>query len=117
MISSFRKTGFHNFGSILNRKKCLEIQDRISKLRKLDRKIFYSSEKEFNKKGRFSKYSPGTNEHNLLVEKNFDLDFIEQSSKFKKSVSKILGKNYKIMKKSIIRSVPYHVLPNWVKKK
>ena len=88
MISSFRKTGFHNFGSILNRKKCLEIQDRISKLRKLDRKIFYSSEKEFNKKGRFSKYSPGTNEHNLLVEKNFDLDFIEQSSKFKKSVSK-----------------------------
>ena len=117
MIKSFRKTGFHNFGSILNRKKCLELQDKISKLRKLDRKIFYTTEKEFNKNGRFVKYSPGINEHNLLVEKNFNLDFIEKSSQFKKSVSKILGKNYKIMKKSIIRSVPYHVLPNWVRKK
>ena len=53
---------------------------RISNLRKLDKKIFYSSEKEFMKKGRFSKYSPGTNEHNLLVEdKNFNLDFIEKA--------------------------------------
>ena len=118
MINSFRKTGFYNFGSVLNKKKCLEIQKRISNLRKLDKKIFYSSEKEFMKKGRFSKYSPGTNEHNLLVEdKNFNLDFIEKSPRFKKCVSKILGKNYKIMKKSIIRSVPYSILPNWVKKK
>ena len=70
------------------------------------------------KKGRFSKYSPGTNEHNLLVEdQNFNLDFIEKSPRFKKCVSKILGKNYKIMKKSIIRSVPYSILPNWVKRK
>ena len=101
MINSFfRKTGFYNFGSVLNKKKCLEIQKRISNLRKLDKKIFYSSEKEFMKKGRFSKYSPGTNEHNLLVEdKNFNLDFIEKSPRFKKCVSKILGKNYKIMKK------------------
>ena len=36
------------------------------------------------KKGRFSKYSPGTNEHNLLVEdKNFNLDFIEKSPRFR----------------------------------
>ena len=26
MINSFRKTGFYNFGSVLNKKKCLEIQ-------------------------------------------------------------------------------------------
>ena len=36
---------------------------------------------------------------------------------FIKNVEKILGKNYNIFKKTIIRSVPYSILPNWLKNK
>ena len=55
MINSFRKTGFYNFGSVLNKKKCQKFK-RISNLRKLDKKSFIVP-KRILKKGRFSKIS------------------------------------------------------------
>ena len=56
---------------------------------------------------------------NLLVsnELEHDLGFIEKNPKFIKNVSKILGRNYEIIKKSIIRSVPFSMIPKWLTKK
>ena len=118
-LKDFDKKGFFNFGKIINEKKCKNLKKKISKLRKLDKNIFYKTENDFNKHGRYSRYAPGAEDHNLLISKelNENLDFIEKNPKFIKSVEKILGKKYKIFKKTIIRSVPYKILPSWVKKK
>ena len=115
----FEVNGFCNFGKIISPKKCKNLNYKISKLRKLDKNIFYKSEKDFLKKGRYFKYAPGAKEHNLLVseELNQNLDFIEKNPKFVKNVEKILGKKYNIFKKTIIRSVPDDILPRWIKKK
>ena len=85
----------------------------------MHKNIFYETENEFKKKGRYFRFAPGPKDHNLLISKelNFDLSFIENDKKFIKSVKSIMGNNYKIMKKTIIRSVPNSYLPNWVKKK
>ena len=117
--NQFPKLGYFDFGQIINSKECKKLKNRIKKLRRLDKKIFYRSEKEFLKKGRYYRYAPGSSEHNLLISKelNHDLSFIEKSSVFTKNIESIMGKNYKIMKKSIIRSVPHSYLPVWLKKK
>ena len=115
----FEINGFCNFGKIIDSKKCKNLEKRISSLRKLDKNIFYKSEKDFVKKGRYYKYAPGSQNHNLLISKelNQNLDFIEKNPLFIKKIEKILGKKYNIFKKTIIRSVPYSILPNWIKKK
>ena len=46
----FENIGFFNFGKIINTNKCKKLQKKISKLRILDKNIFYKSEKEFKKK-------------------------------------------------------------------
>jgi len=119
MTNNFEKNGFCNFGKIINSKKCKNLQKKISRLRKLDKNIFYKNEKDFKKKGRFYKYAPGAKDHNLLIsdELNYNLDFIEKNPTFVKNVQKVVGKKYNIFKKTIIRSVPFPILPGWVKKK
>ena len=101
-INRFIEDGVINFGSILNKKKCNDLRKLINKHRPCKKKIFYSSFKEFKKKGRFIKYSPGGN-FNALTSLNFNLDFLEKSPNFIKSIQSIMGKDYKILKKTIIR--------------
>lgn len=117
--NKFVELGYCCFKKKLNSEKCKDFSRRISSLRKLNKNIFYSSEAEFKQKGRYYNYSPGVNDHNLLIKPELDtnLDFIEKSKKFISNVEKIMGKNYSIIKKSIIRSVPYNILPAWLKKK
>jgi hypothetical protein len=117
--NKFSELGYCNFKKIFNSQKCKELSKKIFNLRKLNKNIFYSSEAEFKKKGRYYNYSPGVDAHNLLIspDLDFNLDFIERSKNFVANVESIMGKNYSIMKKSIIRSVPYNILPTWLKKK
>ncbi len=109
----FLEDGYFDFGSILNKKDCLILRDYINKKRPCSKKIFYKNEKEFLKKGRFKNYSPGEKDHNAIFNLNLNLDFIEKSKKFKKCVEAIVGKDYIIKKKSIIRSVPRRMHPKW----
>ena len=111
--SYFLQNGFYDFGSILDKKKCLELKKFINKKRPCNKNIFYKSKKEFIKKGKFKNYSPGVIDHNAIYNLRINLDFIEKSKNFIRSVEKIVGKNYSIKKKSIIRSVPKHLHPNW----
>lgn len=112
-INNFIEDGVINFGSILNKKKCNDLRNLINKYRPCKKKIFYNSFKEFKKKGRFVKYSPGGN-FNALTSLDFNLDFLEKSPTFIKSIQSIMGKDYKILKKTIIRSVPKKFMPKWV---
>ena len=46
----FLKDGFYDFGSILNKKKCLELKKFIDINRPCTKNIFYKNKKEFIKK-------------------------------------------------------------------
>ena len=115
----FPKSGYCNFGKILNSKECRKLKNKINKIRGLNKNLFYKTEAEFLKKGRYFRYSPGASDHNILLSKelNQDLSFIEKSPSFNKNVEAIMGKNFKIMKKTVIRSVPHSFLPDWLRKK
>lgn len=112
-LNKFIDDGLINFGSVINREKCNSLRKKINQHRPCHKKIFFSSFSEFKKKGRFTKYSPG-GKFNALTSLNFNLDFIENSDSFIKAVESIMGKNYNIFKKTIIRSVPNKFMPLWV---
>lgn len=114
ICSQFINDGYYDFGSILNKKKCLSLKNLIDKNRPCKKNIFYKNKKEFLKYGKFHNYSPGATEHNAIYNLNINLDFIEKSKAFIDSVHSIVGKNYSIKKKSIIRSVPKSIHPSWV---
>tara|TARA_B100000787_G_C16176775_1_gene289476 strand:+ start:557 stop:1507 length:951 start_codon:yes stop_codon:yes gene_type:complete len=114
--SKFLEEGFYDFGSVLDKKKCSELQKFIDKNRPCNKNIFYTSKKEFLKKGKFKNYSPGTIDHNAIYNLKINLDFIEKSPNFIKAVETIVGKQYLIKKKSIIRSVPKSIHPLWASK-
>ena len=99
--------------SILDKRKCIELKKFIDRHRPCNKNIFYNSKKEFIKKGKFKNYSPGEKSHNAIYNLNINLDFIEKSKNFIRSVESIVGKNYSIKKKSIIRSVPKNLHPSW----
>ena len=112
-INDFANEGVVNFGSIIDQKDCTQLRNDINLLRPCNKKIFFSSYSEFKKKGRFKRYSPG-GEFNALTSLNFNLDFIEKSKVFNNAVESIMGKNFKILKKTVIRSVPKNFMPDWV---
>jgi len=114
--NQFLQEGFYDFGSVLNKSKCLELKRFINKHRPCNKDIFYKNKKEFLKKGKFKNYSPGTHDYNAIYDLNINLDFIEKSKSFINAVESIVGKKYFIKKKSIIRSVPKHIHPTWVSK-
>ena len=63
------------------------------------------------KKGRWEKYAQGQ----TIIFRKYNISFIEQNNIFVKSATKLLGADYKIIKKSIIRSVSSKYLPAWLK--
>mgnify|MGYP001328745496 CR=1 FL=1 len=113
-VESFQKNGFAYSGRILDKKLCKKLRDFINKNRPVKSDIFYKSEQDFKRKGRYYNYAPGKG--NNFLEK-CDTNFIEDNPFFKDFCGKLMGEKYSIMKKSIIRSTPKRVLPPWVTKK
>ena len=111
-IRNFPSMGFAKLGIIKEEKKIRELRRIINEKRPLNKKIFYSTKKEFVDEGRWTKYAPGSG-HNFL--ENLDISFIEKNKTFVNSATKLLGEDYTIIKKSIIRSVSRNYLPNWLK--
>jgi hypothetical protein len=116
-LEQLPKSGFAEIGSILDKGKSLELRDWIDDKRPLTNGIFYETEEEFNKHGRWNNYAPGRNDHNLLLSPELDLSFIEENAQFYDAMVKLCGTDWQIFKKSIIRSVPRRVMPEWVKTK
>ncbi len=112
-IGNFPKVGCANLGVLLDKYECSKLREYIDNNRPLSKNIFYKSKKDFENNGRWERYSPGKG-YNFLDEVN--LSFIEENPIFVKSVKKILGDNYQIMKKSVIRSVSQPFIPNWLMK-
>jgi hypothetical protein len=112
LTKNFPELGYANLGVILDKNKCFELRSLIDKKRPVESKIFYKSKNDFIQNGRWEKYAPGVG-YNFT--ENMDLSFIESNPSFVEQVSKVLGKNYSILKRSVIRSVSGHYLPKWLK--
>ncbi len=110
-LKQFSEKGCANLGEILDKKKCHDLRSFINENRPINSDIFYKDKQDFIKNGRWHKYAPGIG-HNFID--NIDLSFIEKNKNFVDCVSKIVGKNYMIQKKSIIRSVSSHYIPTWL---
>ncbi len=64
-------------GAILDRAKCKSLRDWLSRARPLTAEMFYQSEADFEKHGRWHRYAPGPG-HNVLEGLGAtDLDFVE----------------------------------------
>jgi hypothetical protein len=110
----FLKNGYYDFGNILEKSKCTKLKNIIDENRPCNKSIFFKTKKDFKKSGRLKNYSPGEKEFNAIFNLNLNLKFIENSKNFQKAVESIVGQNYTIKKKSIIRSVPKKLHPQWV---
>lgn len=113
-VSNFPNNGFCKSKTKLNKNSCLELRKLIDKKRPITKKIFYSTEKEFSEKGRYKNYAPGVG-HNFL--ESCDLDFIENDEGFRNFCGSVIGKDFQILKKSVIRSTPVKFVPQWIRKK
>lgn len=113
-IDFFPERGCADLGNLLDVEKCTALRKWIDDRRPLRKDIFYSTEEEFQVLGRWEKYAPGTKDHNLLMDEKPDLSFIENNPQFIHAVTQLVGKNYNILKKSVIRSTPGWVLPSWI---
>ena len=110
-LKKFPEMGCANLGVMLDKTECRNLRNLINEKRPINPDIFYQNKEEFIKNGRWHKYAPGVG-HNFI--ENMDLSFIEKNKNFIDSVTKVLGKNYTIKKKSVIRSVSSHYLPSWL---
>lgn len=113
-IERFPDYGCASHGTLFDSKKASELRRWIDTRRPVNRDIFYKTREEFEEKGRWQRYAPGTKDHNLLLSPELDLSFIETDDRFSKACSALCGPDWQIMKKSIIRSTPKWAVPEWI---
>lgn len=113
-LNNFSENGCAVLGVLFPEKECRNLRAWINERRPVKSEIFYPTQAKFEKNGRWHRYAPGTDDHNLLLSKELDLGFIENAPEFMDAAKALVGKNYRIMKKSIIRSVPGQILPEWI---
>ena len=112
-LDQFLKSGYINFGSILDKKKCRLISSKVLKSRPWNFKIFRSYNDIF-KNPRHHNVIPKKNGYNLA--EKFNLNFIEKNNTIKNILNDILGKNYECILKKFVVSVPPKIIPKYLKK-
>lgn len=113
-LANYPLNGCADLGNILDKGKSEALRAFINQNRPVNESIFYKSREEFEAKGRWVNYSPGTKDHNYLLSCGYDLSFIEQNPAFVAAMNTLCGQDYTIFKKSIIRSVPSWAIPTWI---
>ena len=112
-ITDYAVNGCASLGNVVDPVECRKLRDHIDSHRPVSKDIFYASRAEFEAIGRWHNYAPGTQDHNFLLNKDIDLSFIEKNPKFIAQMQQLCGTDYRIFKKSIIRSMPRWAIPDW----
>lgn len=106
--------GFVDLGTILDIDKCNDLLKRFYELRPFSEQFF--KEQVFFKENEYdeSKSHVGTGPRpGRNLTEHVNLDFIENNSIIKKTLSKILGDDYHIMTKKFVMGVPESMIPDW----
>ena len=115
---TFLDSGFVNLGNIVDEDKCKELMESLHEIRSFEQKFFKENifvdenDSDVNIMERGVGPGPGRN----LVEK-VNLDFIENNKELKKTLSEILGSDYKIMTKKFVMGIPQNMIPEWILEK
>ena len=88
LIDQFKKTGYLNFGEVLDKKKCKEISSKLLKKRPWNQSIFRTYEDVF-KNPRHLNVAPKKNGFNLAEKLN--LNFIEKKSDYSANIIRNFG--------------------------
>jgi len=116
-LNYFIKNSFVEFNSLLDKKECRRLYNKIKNSREWGPKLFQSENKyklEFKKKPKI-KLNPGKGIQNLVDEHN--LEFIEKNKSIIDLLKIILGENYKIILSKFVVAVPNNWMPNYVKQR
>ena len=113
LIDQFKKTGYLNFGEVLDKKKCKEISSKLLKKRPWNQSIFRTYEDIFENPRQLN-VAPKKNGFNLA--ENLDLNFIEKNPIIQQTLLEILGDNYECILKKFVVSTPNKIIPNYLKK-
>ena len=114
ILDNFLKKGLINFGSIIDKKKCKELHDKVFSSRDLSEGLF-RSEKDFLSNPDSKKTNPGKGKNNFA--EKFDLSFIEKNPVVKKNIDLLVGEDHEILLKNFVIGVPDNWIPTWLKKK
>ncbi len=106
----FIKEGYLEYKNLISKSHCNSINNKILKLRKINKDIFFKDKKEYLKK-KHKKIKP----KNILDK--FNLNFIFKSKKFQSKIETILGKDYYLYASRIICAVPHKFIPKWISSK
>jgi len=117
ILENFPDNGYADLGTVLYSNDCVQLRSLLNTARPLSKDIFYSTQEEFNNKGRWHHYAPGRDSHNVLIDNQVNLAFIEDNETFVEICRRLCGSDYAIMKKSVVRSVSDHLLPEWINDK
>lgn len=116
-LKKFIIDGFVSYGELLNKKKCERIYNKILNDRKWGKNLFQSEKDFLNEfKNKKKRTNPGYRGTKNLIQK-FNLKFIEKNLWIKRNLNLILGPNYKILLSKFVVAVPFHWMPDYVKKR
>ena len=112
--NDFFRDGFVNLGTVLDTDKCNDLLKQFYQLKPFDEQFFkehvFIKENEYDE----SKSHIGTGPHpGRNLTEHVNLDFVENNSIIKKTLSKILGDDYHIMQKIFVMGVPENMIPDW----
>ena len=111
----FLQDGVSVLGPIIDNEQCINLKNQFSKIRPIDAQFF--KEKVFFKENEFdpkkSHYGTGPGIGRNLTER-VNLDFIEKNPVVQKTLSKVLGSDYKIMQKIFVMGLPENMIPDWI---
>jgi len=116
ILNDFIRDGFVEFNSLLDKRDCSRLYNRIKNSRDWGPKLFNSEKKyiqEFKNKPK-TKLNPGKGIQNLVDQHN--LEFIEKNKSIIQLLKLILGEDYEIMLSKFVVAVPNDWMPTYVKK-
>ena len=117
ILNNFIKDGFVEFNSLLDKRDCSRLYNRIKSSRNWGSKLFQTEKKykqEFKNKPK-TKLNPGKGIQNAVDE--YNLEFIEKNKSIIQLLKLILGEDYEIMLSKFVVAVPNDWMPNYVKKR
>ena len=106
----FLQEGYLELKNLLSKSDCKKMNDKILKIRKINKEIFFENKKEY-----FEKKNLKITPKNILDK--FNLNFILKNKKFKNNIKDILGENYYLYASRIICAMPEKFLPKWISSK
>lgn len=114
-INNFSNVGYSVIRGSFDKQKIKVLKKTIKSITPKTKHIFYSSKENFKKHARFQRITPGIYDHNILLDKRVNLEFIEKNKKFVSLITNLFKSDYYIEEKWLLKNIPIKLFPKWLK--